>query len=75
MQTVLTTHRPWHRRLMDAVVHRWRLRRDLAALRSLDRAALADVGIDASEIPSIVAEAGSSVARTRLRIVERGCHG
>jgi uncharacterized protein YjiS (DUF1127 family) len=75
MQTVLTTHRPWHRRLMDAVVHRWRLRRDLAALRALDRAALADLGLDASEIPSIAAEAGSSVARTRLRIVARGCHG
>ena len=75
MQTVLTTHRPWPRRLMDAVVHRWCLQRDLAALRSLDRAALADVGIDASEIASIAAEAGADAARTRLRIVARSCHG
>jgi uncharacterized protein YjiS (DUF1127 family) len=69
MQTVLGTPRPWVARLLDAIVDRWRDRQRRTALHDLDRRTLADIGIDASEISSIAAEAGLRARRTRLRIV------
>lgn len=74
MQTVLTTHRPWLWRVADVIATRWRLHRDLAALRGLDAHTLADIGIDRSEFSSITAEASSRVLQTRLRIIAQGCH-
>ena len=70
---VITIHRPWRRRLLDQA-------RDLLAapgacpgatsLRELDAQALADIGIDASEIHSVEAEArGPHMGITRRRIV------
>ena len=44
-------------------------RRDMAALRQLDARALADIGIDPSEISSIDAEWRGTSRVTRLRIV------
>jgi len=44
-------------------------------LRELDRRTLADIGIDASEITSIEAEAQGQAVLTRLRIVAGQHHG
>lgn len=75
MQQVLSTHRPWFIRLVDAIVERRRARRRHAALRDLDARTLADIGVDASEVSSIAAEAASQACLTRLRIVADGHHG
>lgn len=45
------------------------------SLHELDRRTLADIGIDASEIASIEAEAQGRAALTRLRIVAERHHG
>jgi uncharacterized protein YjiS (DUF1127 family) len=74
LMNVITVHRPWHRRLVDKA-------RELLAtpgacpratsLRELDAQALADIGIDASEIDSVEAEArGPRMGITRRRIVD-----
>lgn len=75
MQHVLSTHRPWFIRLMDTIVDGWRHRPRHAALHGLDPRTLSDIGIDASEISSIAAEASSRAPLTRLRIKAHGHHG
>ena len=75
MQHVLSTHRPWFWRLADAIADRCRSRQRPATLSGLDARTLADIGIDASEIPSIAAEATSQASLTRLRIMAHGHHG
>lgn len=75
MQTILSTHRRWAVRWVEVIVDRWRARLRRTTLRDLDQRALADIGIDASEISSITAEARSRACLTRLRIVTPGHHG
>ncbi len=64
--TIIPTYRPLHHRLMD------RLREQFAAtassLRDLDARALADIGVNASEIASIDAESSMRAQITRRRI-------
>jgi hypothetical protein len=52
----------------------WKLlqRRRTASLRELDARTLADIGVDASEISSIDAEARGLSRVTRLRIAAHG---
>lgn len=50
---------------------RWHAGRP-SALDELDAHALADIGVGAGEIPSILAEARGEAQRTRRRIVEAG---
>jgi hypothetical protein len=73
---VITIHRPWHRRLVDLALDRLLAPpgRCPNRLQDLDARALADIGIDASEIDSVEAEAhGPSVGITRRRIVAARC--
>jgi uncharacterized protein YjiS (DUF1127 family) len=51
-----------------------RRRRRHASLHELDARALADIGVDPSEIESIEAESGGRSLLTRLRIARAG-HG
>lgn len=74
MQHVLSTHRPWFIRLVDAIVDRWRDRQRDAALYGLDPRTLADIAIDASEVSSIAAEASTRACLTRRRIAAHGHH-
>lgn len=69
MTPVLTTHRPWYRRVVEDTLAHWRCRRTLQTLRGLDARTLADIGVDAGELSSIGAEAAGCAALTRLRIV------
>ena len=68
--TVIRTRAPLHRRLFDLALERLRApSRAAASLRDLDARALADIGIDASEIGSVEAEARDPlVGVTRRRI-------
>lgn len=75
MQHVLSTRRPWFIRFADAIADRWRSRQRHETLSGLDARTLADLGIDASEISSIAAEAASQASLTRLRIVAHDRHG
>jgi uncharacterized protein YjiS (DUF1127 family) len=75
MPTVLSTHRPWTVRWFDALVDRWRARRQQTPLHGLDPRTLADIGVDASEISSIAAEANALAQLTRLRVAAQGHHG
>lgn len=68
MRTVLITWRPWYQRLLDAVRDIRRASRH-TSLRQLSARELADIGVDASEIASIQAEALGRTSATRLRIV------
>jgi uncharacterized protein YjiS (DUF1127 family) len=72
MPPIINTYRPLHRRLFDAWRERFGAGDDL---RGLDARMLADIGIHASEINSIEAEASTRVQRTRRRIVLRLRHG
>jgi uncharacterized protein YjiS (DUF1127 family) len=74
MTTTLATHRPWYRRLWDELQARRQQRRTLQALRELDSRTLADIGIHASELSSIEAEAWGHGVITRRRIVTGPCH-
>jgi uncharacterized protein YjiS (DUF1127 family) len=67
----ITTHRPWHQRLLDVAREQLATRRrHVTPLRDLDPRTLADIGVHASEIDSIEAEAHGPQARiTRRRIV------
>jgi uncharacterized protein YjiS (DUF1127 family) len=67
----IATHRPWHRRLADLARERLAARRRrVTPLRELDARTLADIGVHASEIDSIEAEAHGPLAGiTRRRIV------
>lgn len=69
MPPVLTTHRPRYRRLVDFIRDSVVAPSGRGSLRQLDRRTLADIGIDASEIASIEAEAHGHARVTRLRIV------
>jgi uncharacterized protein YjiS (DUF1127 family) len=70
----IPTHRAWHHRLVDKLFAYWQERAARRALHELDRRMLADIGIDASEITSIAAEASTHAQLTRLRIVAAGSH-
>jgi uncharacterized protein YjiS (DUF1127 family) len=75
MQTVFRRHRSCFARWVDAVADRWREHRRYGKLRDLDARSLSDIGIDASEIPSIAAESAGRSPLTRRRIVPRGVCG
>jgi uncharacterized protein YjiS (DUF1127 family) len=60
--------------LLGALLQMLRKRRRLASLRELDARALADIGVDASELASIEAESRGHSHLTRLRIA-RVAHG
>lgn len=70
----IPTHRAWHRRVLADAMAYWRERSSRRALHELDRRTLADIGVDASELTSIVAEASTQAQLTRLRIVAAGSH-
>jgi hypothetical protein len=74
MRSVITTHRPWYRRLLDVARDRLATAPRHASLRSLGARELADIGVDASEIASIEAEAHGRTAATRLRVVAGSLH-
>jgi uncharacterized protein YjiS (DUF1127 family) len=71
LMPTIATHRAWHRRLTDLARERLAaLRQRTSSLRELDARSLADIGVHASEIASIEAEAhGPSSGVTRRRIV------
>jgi hypothetical protein len=69
---VIAIRSPWYRRAIDQLLDRLLAppRRSAASLRDIDARTLADIGVDASEIDSIEAEAHSAANRiTRRRIV------
>jgi uncharacterized protein YjiS (DUF1127 family) len=66
--TLTPTRRPLRQRLMDLARDCFG-RKDRIGLRDLDRRALADIGIDASEIESIEAESEGRAIVTRRRVV------
>jgi len=66
--TITPTRRPLRQRLLDLARERF-ARRSGVGLRDLDRRALADIGIDASEIDSIEAESEGRANVTRRRVV------
>lgn len=68
MKPPIHTHRPWYRRVTEDLLTAWRCRRTLQTLRGLDARTLADIGVDASELSSVGAEAVGCAALTRLRI-------
>ena len=68
MSVTAPLQRPLHERLLDRLLRSWP-RRGPASLRGLDKDALADIGVDASEIDSIEAEARGRAPRTRRRVV------
>jgi uncharacterized protein YjiS (DUF1127 family) len=74
MTPVLNTYRPWHQRLVDFFRDHLLAPSGRASLHQLDRRTLADIGIDASEIASIEAEARGHARVTRLRIVAAARH-
>jgi hypothetical protein len=67
MQRAISIHRPWYERLLEGLAA---LKPSVAtsALETLDAAALRDIGIDASEVDSIRAEAMGHAHLTRRRI-------
>lgn len=65
---MIPTRRPLREQLLDLVREHMPAAR-AASLRELDGRALADIGVDASEIASIEAEAQGRARRTRLRLV------
>lgn len=78
--TVLHLSRPWPQRLMERVReflldHGPRARPRATSWHELDLHALRDLGIDASEVGSISAEAACQAAPTRRRIVAGGFRG
>jgi uncharacterized protein YjiS (DUF1127 family) len=68
MRSVISTHRPWYRRLLDIVADNLPPASRHTSLRQLSARELADIGVDASEIASIQAEALGRATVTRLRI-------
>lgn len=74
-QHVFSIHRPWFIRLMDTIVDGWRDWQRDAALHDLEPRTLRDIGIDASEISSIAAEASSRAHLTSPRVTAHGHHG
>lgn len=68
MAPTIHTWHPWYRRLHQRVSEILFAPRK-TSLRDLDRRALADIGIDPSEIGSIESESHGRARRTRLRIV------
>jgi hypothetical protein len=69
---VIAIRSPWYRRAIDQLLDRLLAppRRSAASLRDIDARTLADIGVDASEIDSIEAEAHGAAHRiTRRRIV------
>lgn len=75
MRPVITTYRPWYQRLLDIVRDGLRASSGHASLRGLSARELSDIGVHASEIESIEAEARGRVTATRLRIVTGSLHG
>jgi uncharacterized protein YjiS (DUF1127 family) len=69
MRSIITTHRPWYQRLLDIVADSMPAASRHTSLRQLSARELADIGVDASEIASIQAEARGLTATSRLRIV------
>jgi hypothetical protein len=74
MRSVITTHGPWYRRLFDVARDSIAAAPRHTSLRSLSARELADIGVDASEIASIEAEARGRTTATRLRIVAGSLH-
>jgi uncharacterized protein YjiS (DUF1127 family) len=71
---VIAVHRPWHRRLLDVACEFLTACPGATSLRGLDTHALTDLGLDASEIDSVDAEArGPRDGVTRRRIVALHC--
>jgi hypothetical protein len=69
---VIAIRSPWYRRAIDHLLDRLLAvpRPGAAPLRGIDPRTLADIGVDASEIDSIEAEARGAANRiTRRRIV------
>ena len=69
MTPTLNTYRPWYRRIVEDALAQWRQQRAMQALRELDSRTLADIGIDASELSSIGAEAFGHGVITRRRVI------
>ena len=69
MTPTLNTHRPWYRRVVEDALAQWHRQRTMQSLRELDSRTLADIGIDASELSSIAAEAFGHGVVTRRRVV------
>jgi uncharacterized protein YjiS (DUF1127 family) len=71
MRPVIPTVRPWHRRVLDALLdHLLAPAGNVTSLRELDPRTLADIGVHPSEIGSIEAESrGPRHAVTRRRIL------
>jgi hypothetical protein len=68
MSAIITPiRRPLHQRLLALTREYFGL--NGTSLRDLDSRALADIGLDASEIDSIEAEAQGHAMATRLRVV------
>lgn len=73
----LPTPRHWTSRLTDSLIDAWRAWCDRprpTRLRDLDARTLADLGLDASELSSVRAEADGQAVTTRLRITSRSLH-
>ncbi|MBI5716788.1 MAG: DUF1127 domain-containing protein [Burkholderiales bacterium] len=70
----IPTRSAWHQRLIDGVLAWWSARATRRALHELDSRALADIGVDASEIDSIAAETSAHACLTRLRIAVVATH-
>lgn len=71
--TITPTRRPLRQRLLDLAREHFPPKGRIG-LRDLDRRALADIGIDASEIDSIEAESQGRATVTRLRVVGGSPH-
>lgn len=81
---ILSTHRPWAARLLDGVIDQWNAWRDRSKriagsspirLEDLDARTLSDLGLDHSEVSSVLAEARAEAELTRLRIGIFGGYG
>jgi hypothetical protein len=70
--TITPIRRPLRQRLLEVAREYFGL--NGTNLRDLDRRALADIGLDASEIDSIEAEAQGRATATRLRVVGGSHH-
>ena len=79
LTTALETTMPTIRSICDLLAGAWQhlsLHREAGgSLRELDARALADIGVDRSDIDSIEAESLGRSDVTRRRIVEAACHG
>lgn len=68
MPPVIRLHRRWTTRLREHLSRLWRSGGRAVDLHELDARTLADLGLDRSEVTSVLAEARREASATRLRI-------